>query len=372
TLAWLHPLLAQTNSESIPPGVVVDKVTVQATPDQSYALYLPENYTPQKQWPTVFCLDPRGRGKTALERFVPAAQKYGYIVVCSNNSRNGLNGSTVSKIFTDFWADTHTRFRIDERRTYAAGFSGGSRLAAMFASRCRGCLVGVIANGAGFPADIQPDAKTSFLYYGIVGIDDFNFAEMWDLEKKFDGLGLTYHFETVSGGHEWAQAESLMAAFAWLTLQSMKSGVVGKDDKFLEEQFTTRRTRAEQFLTTQRLVQAQKEFLSLSRDFQGFRDVSVVTQKAAELLKSPDLKREKKAEEDLHQRQLREAGEIRMLWLKPFDPDDSRPTRAEAKAKLADWRKKKEAEIDSADRRLARRVLSHTLIESIEAAQANL
>jgi Tfp pilus assembly protein PilF len=33
---------------------------------------------------------------------------------------------------------------------------------------------------------------------------------------------------------------------------------------------------------------------------------------------------------------------------------------------------KKEAEIDSADRRLARRILSHTLIQSIEAAQANL
>ncbi len=371
-LSWLFPILGQSKSESIPTGVVVENVTVQAAPDQSYALYLPENYTPQKQWPTVFCLDPRARGKTALEHFVPAAKKYGYIVVCSNNSRNGLNGSTVGKIFTDFWDDTHTRFSIDEKRTYAAGFSGGSRLAAMFASRCRGCSAGVIANGAGFPADIQPDAKTSFVYYGIVGVDDFNFPEMWDLEKKLEGLGLTYHFETISGGHEWASAEAVTAAFAWLTLQSIRSGVATKDDKFLEEQFSSRLKLAEQLQTAQKLVQAQKAFLSLSRDFQGFRDVTGLTQKAGELLKSPDLKREKKAAEDLHQRQLRETGEIRMLWLKPIDPDDNRAYRAEAKAKLADWRKKKDAEIDSAERRLARRILSDTLIGAIEAAQANL
>ena len=371
-LLWVYPVRGQTNSESLPTGVVVGNVTVQAAPDQSYAIYLPENYSAQKQWPAVFCLDPRARGKTALERFVPAAKKYGYIVVCSNNSRNGLNGSTIGKIFTEFWNDTHTRFSIDEKRTYAAGFSGGSRLAAMFASRCRGCLAGVIANGAGFPADIQADAKTSFVYYGIVGVDDFNFPEMWDLEKKLAGLGLACHFETVNGGHEWASAESLTAAFAWLTLRSMRSGVIAKDDKFLDEEFSSRLNQAEQFLTARHLVQAQKAFLSLSHDFQGFRDVSVVTQKAEELLKSPELKREKKAEEDLHQRQLREAGEIRMLWLKPIDPDDSRAYRAEAKAKLADWRKKKDAEIDSAERRLARRILSHTLIQSIEAAQANL
>jgi hypothetical protein len=205
-----------------------------------------------------------------------------------------------------------------------------------------------------------------------VGIDDFNFAEMWDLDKKFEELALTYQFETISGGHEWAQPEAFTEAFAWLTLQSMRSGVAVKDDKFLEEQFTSRLNKAEQSLSAQHLIQAQKEFQSLGRDFQGLRDLSVVTQKAEELRKSPELKREKKAEEDLHQRQLREAGEIRMLWLKPFDPDDSRVYRVEAKAKLADWRKKKEAEIDSADRRLARRILSHTLIQSIEAAQANL
>jgi tetratricopeptide (TPR) repeat protein len=371
-LSCLHLAPAQTNTESLPTGVVVGTVAVQSAPEQSYAVYLPDDYSPQKQWPTIFCLDPRARGKSAIERFVPAAKKYGYIVVCSNNSRNGLKWQTISQIFSDFWQDTHSRFNIDEKRTYAAGFSGGSQLAATFASRCRKWLAGVIADGAGFPADIQPDANTSFAYYGIVGVDDFNFAEMWELDKKFDGLTLPYHFETVSGGHEWASADSLSDAIAWLTLQAMRSGAVGKEDKFLEEQFTLRLNKAEQFLAGQHFVQAQKAFGSLARDFQGLRDVAAVAQKAQELRTSSELKKEKKVEEELNQRQLREAGELRMLWLKPYDADETRSYRAEAREKVKEWRKKRELQIESPDRRLARRILSSILIECIEAAQANL
>src|SRR6185436_3665884 len=143
---------------------------------------------PDKPWPTVFCFDPRARGKVAIERFAEAADKLGYIVVCSNNSRNGLNWTTVADIFSNFWDDVHSRLHVDEKRTFAAGFSGGSRLATTFASRCRGCLAGVIGSGAGFPGDIAPDAKAPFAYYGIVGIDDFNFGEMWQLEKRLGKL----------------------------------------------------------------------------------------------------------------------------------------------------------------------------------------
>ena len=121
----IHHSLAQTTSNStIEIGKVIERVVVEARPDQSYAAYLPRGYTTERRWPTIFCLDPRGRGKFAIERFVEAADKYGYVVLCSNNSRNGLNWTTVSQIFTDFWGDAHARFSIDEKRTYAAGFSG--------------------------------------------------------------------------------------------------------------------------------------------------------------------------------------------------------------------------------------------------------
>ena len=77
--------------QSIEAGKVVERVVLQSQPNESYAVYLPTSYTTEKSWPTIFCFDPRARGKFALERFVEAAETHGYIVLCSNNSRNGLN-----------------------------------------------------------------------------------------------------------------------------------------------------------------------------------------------------------------------------------------------------------------------------------------
>lgn len=362
----------QTSNEAIATGKVIDKVVVQAHPDQSYAAFLPSGYTPEKPWPTVFCLDPRARGKTAIERFVEAANEFGYIVLCSNNSRNGLDWKTISQIFSDFWDDAHLRFRIDEKRTYAAGFSGGSRLASTFASRCRGCLAGVVGAGAGFPGEIGPDAKSPFAYFGIIGVDDFNYGEMWQLKKRYAQLNIPYNFETFDGGHEWPKPDNIRNALAWLTLQAMKANLVGGDPKFVENQFSARMSRAEESTKNQRWVDAYESYSSIIRDFQGLAEVTVALQHVEQLKNSADFRKEIRTEEESFQRQLREAGEIRAAWLRVPQPDEARVPRHDAMIRLGEWRKKKDADVNSVDRRLARRIISHLLIESIESAQANL
>jgi len=364
---------SQTPSElSIQVGKVNENVVLQSHPDESYALFLPNDYKREQPWPTIFCLDPRGRGKTAIARFVPAAEKYGYIVVCSNNSRNGLDWNTISQIFTDLWDDTHSRLSIDEKRTYAAGFSGGSRLAATYASRCRGCLAGVIGCGAGFPGDIAPDAKTTFAYFGLIGVDDFNFGEMWQLEKKLNQLPAPYQFQTFSGGHEWPPPEKIEQAIAWLTVLAMKSGLTVKDNKLIEDHFASRMAAADQLLAAQQYVDAQRALSSMVRDFNDLRDVKPVFAKLNQLNDSEELKKEIKTEEELYRRQLREAGEIRTLWMQAPDPEQSTPSRTVASSRLLEWKKKRELPVDSKDRRLARRILTQLLIEAFETSQASL
>jgi tetratricopeptide (TPR) repeat protein len=353
-------------------GKINESVVVQSHPDESYALFLPNSYKREQAWPTIFCLDPRGRGKSAIARFVPAAEKYGYIVICSNNSRNGLDWNTISQIFTDLWDDTHSRLSIDEKRTYGAGFSGGSRLAATFASRCRGCLAGVIGCGAGFPGDIAPDAKTTFAYFGLVGVDDFNFGEMWQLEKKFSQLPAPYQFQTFSGGHEWPPPEKIEQAIAWLTLLAMKNGLTVKDNNAIEDQFASRMTAADQLLALQQYVDAQRSLSSMVRDFNDLREVKTVVAKLNQLNDSEELKKEIKTEEELYRRQLREAGEIRTSWMQAPDPEQNTPSRAVVSSRLVDWKKKRELPVDSKDRRLARRILTQLLIEAFETSQASL
>ncbi len=70
-------------------GVLLPEVVSQQHSDQTYALYLPSAYAPNKKWPIVYAFDPAARGRMPVELMKDAAEKYGYIVVGSNNSRNG-------------------------------------------------------------------------------------------------------------------------------------------------------------------------------------------------------------------------------------------------------------------------------------------
>src|SRR5438445_11880037 len=70
------------------PGTVQGSVTVIADPTNSYALYLPSAYSPAKRWALLLVFDPFARGEVSVKLFHEAAEKYGFIVVGSNNSRN--------------------------------------------------------------------------------------------------------------------------------------------------------------------------------------------------------------------------------------------------------------------------------------------
>src|SRR5258708_34800341 len=73
-------------------------------------------------------MDPGARGRIPVTQFQAAAETYGYIVAGSNNSRNGSWNSSLLAVQA-MAADGSKRFVIDSKRMYAAGMSGGGRLA---------------------------------------------------------------------------------------------------------------------------------------------------------------------------------------------------------------------------------------------------
>ena len=124
-VSWMVAAIALV--ADVPPGQIVDAVTCAADPTQSYALFLPRAYTPDRAWPVILAFDPGGRGRTPVERYQAAADQYGFIVAGSNNSRN--NSPEIGRAVAAMSADVLSRFRVDERRVYVAGMSGGARVA---------------------------------------------------------------------------------------------------------------------------------------------------------------------------------------------------------------------------------------------------
>jgi len=182
----------------IPRGRVIEKVVCAGDPRQSYALYLPAAYSPDRQWPILYCLDPVARGGVPVERFRQAAERAGFIVAGSNNSRNGSLDAAREAIrwMTE---DTYRRFAIDDARAYAAGFSGGARLALSWAAVAH--MAGVIACGAGFGGPVSKELPLRV--YATAGVDDFNYDEVYAMSRDLSRRGIPQRFADFIGGHDW-------------------------------------------------------------------------------------------------------------------------------------------------------------------------
>lgn len=202
------------------PGKVTDLVVAVKDPHQSYAIYLPSNYSPEKRWPVIFAFDPGARGKAAVDFFAPAAEGHGYIVVGSNNSQNGPRQPQIAA-FLAMLEDVQQRLAVDPQRFYAAGFSGGARVAGLAGFFCSGCIHAVIAFGAGLPEGLNATQRAALPpYFFAVGTYDFNYFEVLDAARALRNARRMVIFE---GPHQWPPPEIAGQALVWLDSGS-KSG----------------------------------------------------------------------------------------------------------------------------------------------------
>jgi len=285
-------------SEPLVAGQVIEKVLCADLPGQSYALYLPSNYTPSKRWPILYAFDPGARGRIPVTLYKDAAEKHGYIVAGSNNSQNFTNEPPERSIFA-IWQDTHQRFSLDEHRTYTTGFSGGARTATMVALRCPVCAVaGVIAHGAGYPNSDKPSQKDTFLYFAAVGNQDFNWGEIVELRRAREELGLPYRVEVFDGEHQWAPADIVEEAIQWMQLKAMQMGSLPRDDAFIGQFFSEMEARAKEVENRRDAIAQLSAYRSLVSDFSGLREVGRYGEKLAALKRSSLLKEAFKKEQD--------------------------------------------------------------------------
>ncbi|MEO6656229.1 MAG: tetratricopeptide repeat protein [Pyrinomonadaceae bacterium] len=353
-------------------GKTIEKIVIETDESQTYALYLPSSYDASKKFPVIYCFDPRARGGVAVERFRVAAEKYGYIVIGSNTSQNGVDNKILSSIISNLWDETQRRFSIDERRVIAAGFSGGARVASSIAFSCNGCIFGVIGSGAGFSPGSTINEKMPFLFFGTAGYNDFNYPEMRLLSKKLTGLNVTHRFEVFDGSHQWLDETLSREALGWFELQAMKANRRAKDDALIEELFQTRVRRADAYIADKKYLEAYSTYAGIAADFAQWRDVSVFADKIMSLEKSSELKQAIKSESEQFREQDQEAGEIGSLGEKLSDNGEKLSAHFELRQKIETLRKKSAETNDSPARRVARRTVDLLRIQAFESALFHL
>lgn len=315
-LAVLLPqaLMAQASSVAPPPtqlletGKILPSVQCVAHPEQSYALYLPSNYSRDRRWPIVISSDPAARGTVPLELQRTAAEQLGYILAASNNSRNGPWKPRFEATDT-MLNDVQARVSIDTRRVYFAGFSGGARASSQIALLCK-CSAGVLLSGAGFTSGQSPPADSPFTVFSAIGTLDFNYSEVIPLQDSLMKAGYPHWLRIFEGVHQWPPPEVMEEGLAWFRIQAMKTEREPQDQTFIESQFSKSLSRANSYEQSGDLLDAWREYLQVAGTYDALVDVSSIRAKAEALGKEKSVRDAAKRERNQFEEQSRLSDDI--------------------------------------------------------------
>jgi dienelactone hydrolase len=201
-------------------GKITDNVVCDAQPQLSYCLYLPSAYSATKTFQVIFIFDAHGDGKLPVEKYHNLAEESGFILIASNNSRNGIQYDSLMEIARAMMSDASGKIAIDSKRKYVMGFSGGARVAGAVAATEQN-IAGVIGCGAAY-LDENAKAHTGQFFFGFAGKDDFNLLEMFRMHEYFANAGVKNYFEVFEGKHEWPDSATMRNAFSMLTVTDSK------------------------------------------------------------------------------------------------------------------------------------------------------
>jgi len=169
----------------VPSGKIQAAIKLTRDSSQSFAVYLPAAYDQHKSWPALYFFDAHARGVLPVKRYKNLAERYGYVLIGSNNLKNRLSPEEIKRLADALLDESAERFNIDPQRKYIVGFSGGAK-AAVFTAWRREDITGVIGCAGGFPDRAKGQTNRAFEFAGIVGKADFNYWELVALEYKLD------------------------------------------------------------------------------------------------------------------------------------------------------------------------------------------
>lgn len=278
-------------------GTILDSMAIKNSPGETFALYLPSGYSAEKQSAIVFIFDPAARGAHALKSFTAASEKYNLILVSSNNSRNTAYEENF-QIADRWFKEVFSQFPIDPEQIYAAGFSGGSRLASTIGVST-GAFKGIVGCGAAFSVNPSqaPYANDHFYYAGMVGTLDMNYQEMNRAQDWLTKIGLPNRLFIFEGEHRWPDQSWITRAFDWFALQDMIRGKIPPDDNFLREYLAAELQAADVWSHTQQPVEAVELYQQVISDLGPFFDLDSIEVKIKSLSRTKSYKKNLKSRE---------------------------------------------------------------------------
>ncbi len=187
------------------------------------AIYLPEPDDARRPHALVFASSPTGDAREVLRPWKPAADRFGWIVVASNNYRNGRYSERDAALQLETLAFVKKEYLVDHARVYVAGLSGAAMHAYDIVGDHPELFRGVIANTGVMPYHLKGNEPFDAKSYprGKVAVmlaspSDFRYADMRADRALLEAQGWTIDWLEFEGGHTYAPPELYVEAAAWL------------------------------------------------------------------------------------------------------------------------------------------------------------
>lgn len=273
----------------------------------NYTFYLPQAYNGITKLPVVFFFDPHANGSKPLQKYAKLANQYGYIFIASNNIKNGQAANSSLVFFEKLLDETKHRFLLDEKQLFTAGFSGGAKMAIVFAQQMSE-IIGVAACGGSLP--FTPGQVPNYYFAGIVGNKDFNFLELSQTFSVFDQQGFDYTSVIFDGAHQWPPANNFEMALIGFNIYSIKTKRQQKDDKWLEKIWQKMNDSILLYTEKNKIIKQNVYIKQTARWFYGIKNTKELDKLAYKIVRSSAFQSAAKKNQKLIQTEVKLRGEF--------------------------------------------------------------
>ena len=302
--------------DSFSPGKIIPHVVCKADATQSYAFYIPAKGKIEAL-PVIYLFDPHGDGSLPLGKYKSLADSYNFILIGSNNSKNGNDFSMAENIWNALINDTQKRIKIDKNRIYTCGFSGGAKVATYIALKYP-FVKGVIASGAGLQEITNVD-DFKFSFTAIAGEGDMNRSDLITINNDLDKTQARHRIILFDGIHEWAPESIMNIAFAGFDFDAMEEKMIPVNNTLVNQFIEGSKKRISEFMNKDNLVRAEEECKLSSNLLEGITgEVYWFKEKAASIEKEPDYYRQLEKEQDLEATETK----IKEVFMHQFQTGD--------------------------------------------------
>ncbi|MBF0385751.1 MAG: hypothetical protein HQL27_07745 [Candidatus Omnitrophica bacterium] len=183
----------------------------------SFIVYIPESINKNAKNPWILGLSPAGNGRDLIPAWKSACDKFGWILVASNDFRNGIAMSKLEPFLLKTIKIAVKSYPVDPNNLYLSGFSGGGMGSHMMIDAYPNLIKGIIVNTCSMQgwANVNTYPRNKIAVF-IASPTDFRYEKMKKDKKLLDDCGWKTKWIEFTGGHRWAPPEKYIQAVEWI------------------------------------------------------------------------------------------------------------------------------------------------------------